>query len=288
MPITFYDRNLTEGVEFQESLDEPMEFPAGEQHIRDAEDSYDIEVISPTCFFYLTGTDANDYISAAMWTDLQRQRGRSVAGLIPYLPGARQDRGRPFGAEIYANLINNINADQVITFDPHSPVMPEMISHITVVDSTAAILKGLSDHALTGQLGGIIAPDKGAHDRAARVAKALDLPVYTAGKKRNPATGHLTDFTCEPIPDDGTIKLVVDDICDGGRTFLGLADSTGLPPEQLALWVSHGVFSGNHGNLLRQRYDHIFTTNSHPGYRNTAVRAWVVPIFRHLYEEISL
>lgn len=286
MPIRFYDMNPTKGVEFAESLDDPMQFPAGEQHISDREESYD--TLSDTCFFYLTGTDANDYISAAMWTDLQHQRGRKVAALIPYLPGARQDRGKPFGARIYADLINNIGADQVITFDPHSPVMPKMINNLTIVDSTEAVLQGLRAHGLTKQLRGVIAPDKGAHDRAARIADALGLPVYTAGKKRNPANGHLTDFTCEPIPEGYGPLLVPDDICDGGRTFVGLADATGLPPEQLVLWVSHGVFSGNHGNLLRRRYDHIFTTESHPGHNSTAVNAWIVRIFGYLYKEISL
>ncbi|PBC38562.1 hypothetical protein CJ179_38880 [Rhodococcus sp. ACS1] len=263
------------------SSDLPLRFPAGEQHITDH--PYDDET---PLYVVIRGTDANDYISAAMWIDLQRQRGFRVAAIIPYLPGARQDRGKPFGAQVYARLINAMSADQVITFDPHSPVMPGLINNLTVVDSTEAVLKGLSGHALA--LDGIIAPDAGARNRAAKVAAALNLPVYTGSKKRNSRTGELTDFECEYIPDRGGRFLIVDDICDGGRTFIGLANAAALDPEQLVLWVSHGVFSGRYGHLLQKRFDHIFTTDSHPGHRNEDVGAWIVPVLPYLTKEISL
>jgi ribose-phosphate pyrophosphokinase len=110
---------------------------------------------------------------------------------------------------------------------------------------------------------GIIAPDAGAAKRANEAATLYQLPVYQALKKRDAATGRLSNFTCETLPSEGKF-LVVDDICDGGGTFIGLAKATGLPKERLALWVTHGIFSGKAADL-KNFYSAIYTTNSHPG-----------------------
>jgi ribose-phosphate pyrophosphokinase len=55
----------------------------------------------------------------------------------------------------------------------------------------------------------------------------------------------------------------VDDICDGGGTFLGLAEATGLPWSRVDLYVSHGVFSKNALDNLRERFEYVYTTNSY-------------------------
>jgi len=54
----------------------------------------------------------------------------------------------------------------------------------------------------------------------------------------------------------------VDDICDGGGTFLGLA--TALKEKnagKLSLIVSHGIFSKGFEELNKS-FDTVFTTNS--------------------------
>ena len=54
----------------------------------------------------------------------------------------------------------------------------------------------------------------------------------------------------------------MDDICDGGGTFLGLADELrkrNAGPLHLA--ISHGIFSKG-TEVLRQKFDRLFTTDS--------------------------
>lgn len=200
-----------------------------------------------------------------MWADAVRQRGSKSVALVPYLPGARQDRGLPFGAKVYADVLNGFRLDQVIAFDPHSPVIVGLVDNLTVVTSEQVVRDAVV--SAPGYDGGdpytgIIAPDKGAVPRATAVAEACGLPLYRAEKHRNPDTGKLDGFTCEPLPDTGRF-LVVDDICDGGGTFMGLAGSTGLPKERLGLWVSHGVFSGRAAQLA-DHFGEIVTTDSYP------------------------
>lgn len=272
MTITFHARS--HGFHVLSSVT-PFTFPGGETHFKgtvpeDEDGSYCV----------IRGVDANDFIAAAMWAQVIHAAGKSVTVYVPYLPGARADRGTPLGAGVYAQLINDIGAEHVVAFDPHSPVMPALINNFTAVTSVRLInrvLGGPEDTTYTG----IIAPDKGAHDRAAAVGKALNLPVYNASKTRIESSGNLLDFHCEPLPEGGKY-LVVDDICDGGGTFRGLAAVTGLPREQLGLFVSHGIFSGKAADL-NEHFGEIITTDSHPGAHNPAVGARVVPVLRFIH-----
>lgn len=254
---------------------ETMTFPAGEAHVKVANDNAGKGPLTEIARLY--GADGNDLFALAMWADACHRRAdaRHAADptskpnrmvlLMPYLPGARADHSDfiPFGAGVYAEFINSLGVDQVICFDPHSPVMPRLLAGVTVIDSAPLIRKhivGTGQDSKPQRYQGIIAPDKGAVERASLVADACELPVYRAEKHRDPDTGQLSGFTCEPLPDKGRF-LVVDDICDGGGTFAGLAEATGLPPERLGLYVSHGVFSGNARRTL-SGYSEVWTTDS--------------------------
>ncbi|BDZ48989.1 hypothetical protein GCM10025867_12300 [Frondihabitans sucicola] len=242
---------------------ESMLFPAGEAHIKVINENDHKGPLTET--FTLIGTDANDLIMLGMWADAVRQRGARSVAFIPYLPGARQDRGLPFGAKVYADIINGFHLDQVVAFDPHSPVIVGLIDNLTVVDSAQLVRRhvvGRADSDVRPQrYAGIIAPDKGAVARAQAVATIAHLPLYRAEKHRNPDTGKLGGFTCEELPETGRF-LVVDDICDGGGTFMGLAEATGLPRERLGLYVSHGVFSGR-APALAEHFGEVVTTDSY-------------------------
>ena len=215
-----------------------------------------------------------------MWAEAAHLSGAKPALLMPYLPGARQDHDIPFGSKVYADLINSLDCSIVVCVDPHSPVMPSMINNVVIINSDELIKL----HVDTDGLAGLICPDKGARERTERVAELLGLPVYYATKKRNPANGRLSDFHCEELPAEGRF-LVVDDICDGGGTFMGLAEATGLPKERLELWVTHGVFSGKAAQI-NDRYGKVYTTDSHPGATTGKVEATVVPLLDVLTEAV--
>lgn len=288
-PVEGYHPADTPLPEWDGPPDRFMRFPAGEAHV--VEGSYPFEIEKG--FVLIQGADANDYLSAAMWIDLMHQRGAKVAALVPYLPGARQDRGRPFGAQVYANLINSLGADQVITVDPHSSVMPELVDNLTVIRAWRVVQVALgtsvvSDTVASGYVG-VICPDEGAYERTEQVGHALQLPVYHATKKRDFATGKLSGFACEKLPEEGRL-LVVDDICDGGGTFLGLAEATGLGPDRLDLWVTHGIFSGDRtaSVALSDAFGDVFTTDSHPGYKNSYVSPYVFRLLPQLASVVWL
>lgn len=261
--------------------DRVMQFPAGEQHLTINAPETEHPFIA-----IMRGTSAEDLAQAGMWVDSVHQRKDKATLAIPYLPGARQDRGNPFGAKVYANLINALGADRVIAVDPHSDVMPSLINNLRTYPVARLITHTLGRRVSDGWTTpyvGIIAPDEGARQRAGSVAHRLGLPLYQALKHRDFDTGQLSGFSCEDLPEEGRL-LVVDDICDGGGTFRGLAEATGLGPDRLDLWVTHGVFSGKAG-LLTEHFGSIHTTDSHPGHSNAEVGATIHPLIGTLIQE---
>lgn len=247
-------------------------FPAGEPHC-----SFDGAASGPVVVD-LRGAAGDDLLAALVTADLFQRRGIDVALCCPYLPGARQDRDAPLTARVYAELLNQAGFCAVVAVDPHSDVMPALIDRFSAIKPAELVRNALN----AADYVGVICPDAGAAKRTEGVAASLELPVFYARKRRDFATGKLSGFACETLPDQGRL-LAVDDICDGGGTFLGLADATGLPPERLDLWVSHGVFSA--GSMrLGERYGRIVTTDSHPGHPN--VRATVLPLAGYLLNHL--
>lgn len=242
-------------------------FPAGEKHIKHAEHRV-LEKVEIAIFQPSPSSIHDDLFALAMWADYLLGSKSKTVLIAPYLPGARADRGRPFGAREYAKFIGEMWIDQYITFDPHSPVIIDELelwgkddAEVTVVHSNELFDQGHM-RAVLNQYNGIIAPDKGAALRAQAVADVAGLPVFTATKNRDEETGKLSNFSIDGLDPDGTY-LIIDDICDGGGTFLGLKDASGLGFGQIDLYVSHGIFSKDALHNLSENFEYVYTTNSY-------------------------
>jgi ribose-phosphate pyrophosphokinase len=119
----------------------------------------------------------------------------------------------------------------------------------------------VSDEVSPHTYRGVIGPDAGSTERASAVAQRLGLPVHICSKKRDPATGRLSGYVApQEVIDNPGEYLVVDDICDGGGTFLLLTDAVS-DEHILDLWVSHGGFTKRLYALMT-RYRRVITTNS--------------------------
>lgn len=232
-----------------------VQYPVGEFYIQGPEQDLG------ECSAYVRGHDPSDLILLNLFANYVHRNGGTVKLWIPYFPSAREDRGNPLGVKVYADMINLAGCEKVTIVDPHSDVTPALVKNCEVIQVSDLILGAIWQCG--DQLGvkikyeGVIAPDGGAAKRAWAVAQALDVPMYQAGKHRDVKTGKLSGFWCEPLP-DGPL-LIVDDICDGGGTFIGLADA--CHHDKLDLWVTHGIFTGD--NLkLEERFVRIHTTDS--------------------------
>lgn len=249
---------------------EHLVFSGGEHHVRIPR-----KIPHDTKLLILAASirNADDLMHVVVLNNAMREMMKDLALTcktslyIPYLPYARQDRvtapGTAFSLEALAPIINSMKFDRVACFDVHSPVALTLINNIHSL-TPRVILRGEYDSVSTYIDGAtVIAPDKGAIVRAVGVAEEFGLDVFIGRKRRDLATGEITDFSVDfegkPVPKK---VLVVDDICDGGATFTMLGRSLETAGVQDAcLYVTHGIFS--HGlEDLRNYYDHIITTDS--------------------------
>ena len=194
---------------------------------------------------------------------LQRLGAKLETLIIPYFPSARQDRvmakGEPLSVKVYADIINSLKFKKVIVFDAHSEVTPAVLNNCEAITNHKFIEKVIQ------KLGGnvlLISPDGGALKKIYKVSEYLGgIEVVECSKCRDVKTGKLTSF--KVYTDDLQEKdcLIVDDICDGGGTFIGLAEELKKKnARKLYLAVSHGIFSKGFDDL--KCFERIFSTDS--------------------------
>ena len=238
-------------------------FAGGEPHIK-------LGAIAPTAAVLITQRVRNwqDLGLLAVAVDALRRAGvDSISLLMPYLPGARQDRvmvpGEPLTVRVYTDFLNSLSLKQVMIYDPHSSVGPALLDHVQVIDNIGFAKTVLSQLPSNTRL---ISPDAGAQKKVHAVAEALGgkYPVIDCGKHRDVRTGALTGFAVYIYDKQlrGEPCLILDDICDGGGTFLGLAQALKeAGAGDLYLAVSHGIFSRG-TEVLTKVFQQIYCTDS--------------------------
>lgn len=241
-------------------------FPGGERNVKIV---YPIEIKR-----YRSFTIRCDYRSSDDLIDvmLLANACRNVDGnvrlrlLMPYFPAARQDRvmteGEPFALQVMAQLINSCDFDEIEVWDPHSDVLAGMFPAGKLLVKTQWDLAGRWADQFAPREVCFVSPDAGALKKIYKLAKAFDRPVIEATKVRSVSTGEITRTSVQYAKVvEGSIFVVVDDICDGGRTFIDLAKAIReqYDVKELILVVTHGIFSK--GKEVLSDYDKIFAYN---------------------------
>lgn len=238
---------------------EQLTFKGGEPHIK-LGNLEGVEELVLTC----RPRSFNDVGFVLLAADAAKRSGvKRLQLVIPYFPAARQDRvmvsGEPLTVKVYADLINHVGFEKVTVFDPHSEVTPALLENVRVIhnhEMVKGIVRDMGDYHL-------ISPDGGALKKAHKLAQAIQADsVIECSKVRDVQTGKLSGFSAYTNDLGGKTCMVVDDICDGGGTFLGLADELkSKNAGKLILVVSHGIFSKG-VDLLSEKYDEIYCSDS--------------------------
>jgi ribose-phosphate pyrophosphokinase len=202
---------------------------------------------------------------------------------IPYCLGGRSDRkfmkgGINYIKDVIAPIINLQGYEDVEIMDPHSDVLEACINNFSKIDTGELLNFTFRDYFLskghkTWKQENVdnlllVSPDAGALKKIYGVAQHIGYKsdVIVATKYRNPITGqiertnvplNITDYCDKDI-------FIVDDICDGGRTFIEVAKAIKSDKKfigEIYLVVTHGIFSyGFEG--LADYISGIYTTNS--------------------------
>lgn len=209
-------------------------------------------------------SEASDIFLIAQGVDSLRRIGYTEISLfLPFVPNARQDRamvnGDAFGLKVFANYINSLKFRKVTVFDPHSNVTSALLENCVVIPAYLFVVEVLKNE--TGAFT-LIAPDEGAIKKTELSAITLSKDFVFANKKRNPKTGEILDTKIYGDVKDKVV-YILDDICDGGATFISLTQK--LKQEgasEVNLIVSHGIFSKGLDVLYASSINTIHTTNS--------------------------
>jgi len=231
-----------------------MRYPAGESHVEIRHlpiTQRDVIQVSNCRGF----EDLCNVVTAA---EILRNLGRvEPTWFIPYFPFGRHDRRRERGdgleLKVALDLVSHLD---VVTMDPHSDVLGQLrhIPQVAVVDCMNKHF-GIFDEP-AGQV--VVIPDHGGVKKAAAWLDGRD--VAQGFKKRDPSTGSLSGFDVDRGDFHGCPCLIVDDICDGGGTFIGLADVLkDRGAGALTLAVSHGLFTKGTEELAKW-FDRIIST----------------------------
>jgi ribose-phosphate pyrophosphokinase len=218
-------------------------------------------------------------------TSALRELGfKDISLYIPYFLGARSDRKFIKGSSNYLKtvicpIINSQNYDQVMVVDAHSDVLEACLNNYYKIDNISLVkfaLERIDNKRDAHQRITLVSPDAGALKKVYDVAAHFSLEnIIIANKHRDIRTGKITHTEVPGLPDamlDSAVYpmnfVIIDDICDGGRTFIEIAKvikekrPNGIYREdKIYLIVTHGIFSGGY-DLLSEYFDQIFCTNS--------------------------
>lgn len=204
-------------------------------------------------------------VSAIRGTSIQREITINVA--ITYFCGARSDRRFQNGGNFYLRdvicpVINSLNLNSVGILDPHSDVVLNTVNRAYGVEHLQTkVIQTLNIPDLN-----IICPDIGAFKRMDGKYK---LPIIQATKHRD-VNGKITGTAILADCKDKD-ALIIDDLCDGGRTFIEISKKfKEMGGNAIFLAVTHGIFSAGL-DVLRPHFNGIFCTNSYSDIDDTFV-----------------
>lgn len=257
-------------IEFQNFI-----FSGGEPHIK-IKSNFDVN--QPVMITHRINS-FNDFGLLLLTVDaLRRMNVKIINAFVPYFPAARQDRimipGEPLSVKVYANIINSLGLNKVIIFDPHSEVTPALLNNVEVIYNYQFIEEVIKKISTEVKL---ISPDGGALKKIYKVSEYLGgIDVVECSKSRDVKTGKLFGFKVYNDDLQGADCLIVDDICDGGGTFIGLAEALkNMKAGKLYLAVSHGIFSKGFTEL-KAVFEKIYTTNSFKDFEKESVEVFKI------------
>lgn len=262
---------------------EISQFPDGQQSVRIIEDGYNtFESIRGQTYGIKIKSRLNDFRDLELIlcaTQALREIGvKTIRLYIPYCVGGRSDRkfqdgGINYIKQVIAPIINSQGYEKVTIMDPHSDVLEACINNFEKVDNLRVVQDSLIKHwtndgKIISDMSKIVflSPDAGALKKVHKVAdnfqSKYDVVVCTKHRDLN---GKLSKTTV-PLTDEMLDKdlFIVDDICDGGGTFINIARIIKENEQfkgRIYLIVTHGIFSRGFEDLT-EYFNGVYTTNS--------------------------
>lgn len=214
-------------------------------------------------------TDASELVFLALAVNALKHMGITDIDLdVLYLPYARQDRvcstGEAHSLEVVCKFLNDLDVSAIRLWDVHNDeettrLLPNNYIWHWEVQDIFARHKILDNFDLYNLI--LCAPDGGGVLRVNQIVDRFNLshPVFLE-KNRNSETGQIDSLEYGEYNRsvDTADVMIVDDICDGGATFIEAAELLKHKgADKLYLYITHGIFSKGLDELL-EHFEHIY------------------------------
>ncbi|BCU70240.1 ribose-phosphate diphosphokinase [Stygiolobus caldivivus] len=241
-------------------------FPDGESYIRIPEQINDKEVVLIQSLYPPQDKHLVDlFLMIETLADMKIEKINVVA---PYLAYSRQNRrfkeGEAVSVKTVLNLIRKSGATSLAVVEPHHYEELEYFDGETrVIDPIPDIGKVISEKT-KGPL--VLAPDKGALNRAKRLAEILNTDYMFIEKERDLNTGEVRVKNLPELKVNGRDVVLIDDIISTGGTMV---QAISMVKKQGAknVYVSavHGLFIGDaYSKLIQAGASEVIITNTIP------------------------
>ena len=275
-------------------------FPDGQQNITILTKERDL-FLGPRLMAVTTTVKDNVKIVSRLnnWLDLEiivatvaclREFGVEKIHLVtPYFIGARSDRkfeegGNWYLKDVICPIINSLKLASITVMDAHSSVLGNLLVNYKAIDNLELVNYALQNILVQGNVIKnfnqsfkeayfekciLVSPDAGAFHKIQKLADKIGYTgdIIICSKERD-TEGKLTQ-TRIPLNEEENYNedfIIIDDICDGGRTFINIVKAIkSCKPGykgKIYLIVTHGIFS-NGFEELNKYFDGIYCTNSY-------------------------
>jgi len=239
---------------------ELRKFPDGEKYVRVLGSGREATVVSSTF-----APQDEKIVELLLIGDALREKGfKRLRAVVPYFAYSRQDRvtrgGEPVSVRAIMKALG-LYYDELYVFDLHNPETFKYFPGKAVNVSPAGVVADYFREKL-GE-GIVLAPDRGARERARSVAEKLGLEYGHFEKRRISPT----EVEMRPVDVDvnGKNVLIVDDIISTGGTMVKAAGILRkLGAEKIFVGVTHGVFAEGAIERVSKAVDELAVTNTIP------------------------
>lgn len=172
------------------------------------------------------------------------QGAARITAVVPYFAYSRQDRvfqhGEIVSAKAIAELIE-LKADRFVTVDPHKE---HILGFFGIESHGVSAVPLLAKHLATQKVDTVLAPDKGALDRAEFAAKCLGADFDYMEKTRLSGTDVV--MKAKRLDVRGKTVAIVDDIIStGGTIAMAAAELKRQGAKRVLAVCTHGLFLNN-------------------------------------------
>jgi len=187
---------------------------------------------------------------------------KKITVILPYFGYSRQDKKFEEGEAISARAIAehiSIHADEVITVDPHKE---HILDFFTTPARSCTAVPQLADYLKAKDIDLVLAPDKGAKDRASLAAQLIGCEFDYLEKTR--IDGMTVKIHPKSLNVHGRSVAIVDDIISTGGTMANsIKELKHQGAKKIYVACTHGLFAGQaKEKLTAAGCDEIISTDT--------------------------